>query len=91
MIRIGRILLTSLLRIEWTGLTLMSAKEYGVDLPDMEDIGLPKAVDATVMIVGEVASPGMSVRNCRVIHFRRRTWCLRNRWRTFSLWGATSL
>ena len=31
---------------------------YGVDLPDMEDIGLPRAVDVTVMMVGEVASPG---------------------------------
>ena len=30
-------------------------EEYDVDIPDT---GLPKAVDVTVMMVGEVASPG---------------------------------
>ena len=33
-------------------------EEYGVDLPDREDTGLPKAVDVSVMMVCEVASPG---------------------------------
>ena len=33
-------------------------EEYGVDLPDVEDIGLPKAVDVAVMMVGEVDNPG---------------------------------
>ena len=42
--------------VDWSDFN--APEEYGVDLPDMEDIGLPKAVDATVMMVGEVASPG---------------------------------
>ena len=44
---------------DWVDWYNFSAPEgYGVDLPDMEDIGLPKGVDATMMMVGEVASPG---------------------------------
>ena len=33
-------------------------EDYGADLPDREDTGLPKAVDVTVMMVSKVASPG---------------------------------
>ena len=54
--------------VDWSDFNAL--EEYGVDLPDMQDIGLPKAVDATAMMLGEVASPGMSVRNCRAISFR---------------------
>ena len=42
--------------VDWVDFN--APEEYGVDLPDMEDIGLPKAANATVMMVGEVASPG---------------------------------
>ena len=46
--------------------------EYDVDLPDRENTGLPKAVDVTVMMIGEVACPGYGRQcNCRVVHFRR--------------------
>ena len=49
--------MTSLMRIGWIGITSINAPEgYGVDLLDMEDIGFPKAVDATVMMM--VARPG---------------------------------
>ena len=44
---------------DWVDLYNFNApKGYGADIPDMEDTGFPKAVDTTVMMVGEVASPG---------------------------------
>ena len=42
--------------VDWCDFS--DSEEYGVDFPDMEDTGLPKAVDVTVMMVGELASPG---------------------------------
>ena len=45
--------------VDWVDWSDFNApEEYGGDLPDMQDIGLPKAVDATVMMVGEVTSLG---------------------------------
>ena len=42
--------------VDWSDFN--APEEYGGGPPDMQNIELPKAVDATVMMVGEVTSPG---------------------------------
>ena len=66
-------------------------EEYGVDLPDMEVSGLPKAVDVTVMMVGEVVSPGIEHQERSCYSLPAADMVITEPVADLSLWDKTSL